>query len=570
LVIACAIAVLVVFWGVAGLWLWRDHSRTTSSAEDELARISIGVAEHTRRLLSLADIFLDSLEQTITLGDGSPEGLAGPEISNRVASLLSHSDGVLDVGVVDHAGQRMLLPHDPARPVVSVQDRDYVKRARTGAITLSHPIRGRASGEWIIPVSRRMSDPNHPVAVIYVTLHVPALERIFDGVRRSKEGAVGLFTTEGMLLARAPSLESAIGRIVADGHVFKERLPLAPEGLYITVSKLDGLERLGAYRSIAPHGLVVLVSETLDEVLTEWRRRLWLALAVAGVVTLMVCGGTLVLLRLLRSLEEGARVLDRRVGERTAELQRLMEARSNFLAFVSHELRTPLNAIIGFTDALISGIFGPASERQIDYLRDIHRSGRHLLALVNDLLDSAAVDAGRLRLDESEFNLGDMVAEVESMLRERAGAAKVALDIAGVDGGLTILADRRRLLQAVLNLSSNAIKYNRPGGRVGVAAQLDSEGKCVLAISDDGIGMNADDLKVAMIPFGRASDSSTHAIEGTGLGLPLTANIIELHGGMLKLDSTPGFGTTVAIVLPASRIIHPSEEGVDTLKQAQA
>lgn len=554
-VMAWACVMGLATWGGGGIWLWRDYHQTIQSAEGELSRISLAAAEHVRRLVSLTDVLFDSLERAIPLGGNIDDLAAHSGVGEQVRRLLSQADGILDVVLVGHTGQMLLLPPAPIRKALTEADRAYGDDARMGGVSIIAPIMDRSSGLWIIPISRRISDPAKPVAILHAGIHLSALEDVYGRLHRGRGGAIALFRADGILLARAPHMEEALGTSIADGYVFKTRISQASEGGYVTVSRLDGVERLGYFRTVEPQGLVVLVSQSMSEVLAPWRRQLVLVGGAVAIITLMTVVGALLLNRYLDTLESGAVSLDRRVKERTSELQSLMEARSKFLTSISHELRTPLNAVIGFSDALMAGVFGPVPVRQEDYLRDINRSGHHLLALVNDLLDSAAVDAGKLHLDESEFDLGDVVDEAMSMVRQRAVAMELDMFATVEPSSLRLRADRRRLVQALLNLCSNAVKYNRKGGKVEIRARLKQNGQCVIVVIDNGIGMNAEDMALAMAPFGRASDPSIRAIEGTGLGLPLTVNIIELHGGSLMMDSAPGFGTTMGIVLPASRVI---------------
>ncbi|MDO8607150.1 MAG: ATP-binding protein [Phaeospirillum sp.] len=567
-VIVSVVAITVAAWGLATAWLWGDYRHTITTAESELSRLSLAAAEQTHRLISLTDVFLDSLEQVITLSDGKMETLTGPAMTERVTRLLDHVDDTLDIAVIDHAGALTLLPYSAARRQVTVNDRDYVRDAKVGRITIAAPLQGRTSGEWIIPVSRRVADPNSRVAVLLAAIHIHALERVFDGIRHTKGGAIGLVRSDGVMLARSPPLDGAIGRSIIDGPVFREMLPLAADGPYTATSRIDGQERLGFYRSIPPQGMVVIVSRTLSEVLAPWRRQVWLSAAAMIAFTLGVAIAAALLLRLLATLENGARDLDLRVTERTAELHRLMEARSSFLTSISHELRTPLNAIIGFSDALLARLHGPIPIRQSEYIEDIHLSGRHLLTLVNDLLDSAAIDAGQFGLDEGDFLLAGMMNEAMVMVRPRAETARVTLHIAIQPESLMLRADRRRLMQAIINLSTNAIKYNHPGGRVSLTARIVADGDCAIVIADTGIGMSADGLKLALTPFGRIGAPAAHPVEGTGLGLPLTHRLVELHGGALTLDSEPGEGTTATITLPAARVRHiepPAHDMVITM-----
>jgi signal transduction histidine kinase len=556
-VIACALVSGLLIWSATAILLWRDHDAAIQSTHAELGRVSLAAAEHARRLLSLSDLFLDSLEQFIELGDHQPGIIASQTVSLWVDRITHQMDGIMDVGVVDRAGFRHILPIKPDTPVVSVADRDYVRESRPDAITVSIPVIGRTSGEWMIPVARRTRNPKSPLAVLYTTIHLPGLERIYDGIRNTSGGAVTLFRRDGVLLARAPRREELIGKSIGNSPLFRDILPRGASGTFRATSAIDGVERLSVYNTIEPYGLVVVVSQTYDEALAPWRRQVAIASSVGVGVSIVVAMGTLVLLRLLNSLAETAGDLDRRVAQRTADLNRMMEVRTNFLTSLSHELRTPLNAVIGFSDALLAQVRGPVPERQAEYVRDILRSGQHLLALVNDLLDGAAIDAGSLHLDESEFALDEVMEEALSMVTPRAAAANTEITLRTTAPGLILFADRRRILQAVLNLFTNAVKYNRPGGGVRILVERTVHGACRIVVDDDGIGMTQDDLKTAMTPFGRASDPSIRAVEGTGLGLPLTSSIIEFHGGSLTLDSQPGRGTTVTILLPAGRLRHP-------------
>ena len=561
-VIAAVIIVTVVAWGSAAAWLWRDYRQSMARAENELIRLSIVASDETRRLLSLADIFLDSLEQILILSNGDMEILTSPMVTQRIDHLLERSDNILDVAVIDHAGTSTILPYSPQRLPQAVPDRDYFRDAKIGKITVAAPLKGRASGEWIIPVSRRVADPANRIAVLLSAIHIPAMERLFDGIRHSKGGAISLFRRDGILLVRSPSQEGLIGRSVADGVLFREKIPAVSEGVYVTISQFDGKERLAAYRSVDEAGFVILVSQTMAEVLAPWRRMAWLTLSATIVFTVVISIAALLLLRLVANLEGGARMLDQRVKERTADMLRLMEARSSFLTNISHELRTPLNAIIGFSDALLARLYGTMPERQSEVVMDIHRSGLHLLALVNDLLDSAAVDAGSLRLDETEFNLKAALEEAVSMVLPRAQSSGVTVAPLAGPERLCLRADRRRLIQAILNLCGNAIKYNVSGGQVTVTWGLDPWDCCVITVVDTGIGMSPQDLTTALTPFGRISSQVGSAVEGTGLGLPLTSRIIELHGGTLTVESAVGKGTIVTISLPQDCVRPPVEMAV--------
>ncbi|WP_345773895.1 sensor histidine kinase [Azospirillum endophyticum] len=241
----------------------------------------------------------------------------------------------------------------------------------------------------------------------------------------------------------------------------------------------------------------------------------------------------------------------RRLESEKEHAEAANRAKGDFLANMSHELRTPLNAIIGFAEALMSGIFGPAPPKHVEYLTAIHQSGRHLLDLVNELLDMAKIEAGRLELFPSSVALGDLLGDCLGLVEALALRKGVALTGVAVVPDLRVMADGVRLRQAVLNVLSNAIKFTPPGGAVRVEAAAGTGGRgAVIVITDTGVGMTADEILIAMEPFRQVHNYLTKAEAGTGLGLPLARRFVEAHGGTLTLDSTPGAGTTVTIRLP--------------------
>ena len=230
-------------------------------------------------------------------------------------------------------------------------------------------------------------------------------------------------------------------------------------------------------------------------------------------------------------------------------------AKSVFLAAVSHELRTPLNAIIGFSDMLGMEMFGPlGSKRYRDYASDIHQSGVHLLEVINDILDLSRIDAGDTRLDEEKVDLRRLIGLSLKMIRPQALAAGVEL-VADVDTMLpTMRADPRRLKQALINLLGNAVKFTPAKGTITVSARETGEGVAI-AVTDTGIGIAQEDIPRALERFGQVDSRLSRKYEGVGLGLPLAKQFVELHGGTLTLESTLNIGTTVTIILPASRVV---------------
>jgi signal transduction histidine kinase len=257
--------------------------------------------------------------------------------------------------------------------------------------------------------------------------------------------------------------------------------------------------------------------------------------------------------------------LEARVAARTTEAvlardlaERANEVKSMFLANVSHELRTPLNAIIGFSELMVGEMMGPlGNDKYRSYARDIHDSGSHLLAVINDILDLSKAEAGKLELEESWFPADEIVAAACRLLSQRATAAELAL-VASVPSDTPLLhADQRKLKQVLLNLLANAIKFTKPGGRVELTVTVTSAGMN-FAVTDSGIGIPAAFLDRVLLPFVQVDNSLSRPHQGTGLGLPLVKAIAELHGGSLRLVSEEGLGTTASVLIPRDRLARPA------------
>jgi len=236
-------------------------------------------------------------------------------------------------------------------------------------------------------------------------------------------------------------------------------------------------------------------------------------------------------------------------------------ARSRFLANMSHELRTPLNAILGFSESLQLGVAGPLQPRQVEYAELIHQSGQHLHSIINDILDLAKVDAGKLNLHaERGIDPRQIIEACVCLMKDRATRGRLSLTTELPDRLPLLIADSTRLKQILLNLLSNAIKFTEPGGAVTAAVGSSAEGGIVFEVRDTGPGMTPDEVTVALQPFGQVESDYTRRFEGTGLGLPLAQRLAEMHGGSLRVDSEKGRGTTVTVTLPPSAVLSSETE----------
>jgi signal transduction histidine kinase len=552
IVIAVAILTSVIAWGSSALWLADDYHNTRRERLDALDRMSQLAAEHVRRLVSLTDLFLETVDSA-----EQGAGVVSPKAMSGFMSILGDDDCTVPLGLVGHDN---VLRSLTAEQGFLVSDRSYLQEAQPGRMVVSSPVKSRIGGKWIIPLVRRVADPANPVAMILTAIDIDALERLYDGFRDKNGGAIALMRIDGMVLARSPHLPDAVGRMLNTDPAYRQFIGKTDRGNFTEISPLDGQTRTVAFSMVKPYGLTVLVSMTNEEILLPWWQRVRFGLTVLVAVTGVIVGGTWLVLRLLARLEREAQSLECRVEERTRDLRRMMDRRRVFLASLSHELRSPLNVILGFSDALMGGLHGALTPGQRSYLADIHRSGGLLHDLVDDLLDSAAIEAGSLRLDVSTVDLVGLIHEVEAMISQQARSAGIVVTIRVDPPELKLWADRRRLLQVLLNLGTNAVKYGGSGCRVDFVASATADGGCRITVTDNGRGMSEEETVLALTPFGRANNVAS--IEGTGLGLPLSAGICALHDGRLVVSSRIGEGTRVEITLPPTRVILPEERVV--------
>jgi signal transduction histidine kinase len=315
-----------------------------------------------------------------------------------------------------------------------------------------------------------------------------------------------------------------------DGYELCRELRSRPESAYVPIvvaTSLDDIESIAfAYEA----GATDFIPKPLNWLVLNHRVRY--------------------ILRASRAFEELRRNQDRLIAARDAA-EAANRAKSEFIANMSHELRTPLNAIIGFSGMMSDRMFGPLNDRYLEYANIIGASGRHLLAIITDILDLAKSDANRLELAGERVDIGRVVYLSSTIVQEMARQAQVEF-ISEIEEGLPpLVGDQAKLTQILVNLLSNAIKFTAPGGKVRLNVQSGADGATILRVEDTGIGMSAEQIPIALSPFGQIDAGLDRKYEGVGLGLPLTKRLVELHGGTINIDSEPGKGTAVSVRLPA-------------------
>ncbi|HEX6294983.1 MAG TPA: GAF domain-containing protein [Burkholderiales bacterium] len=349
------------------------------------------------------------------------------------------------------------------------------------------------------------------------------------------------FNLDPALLARLRERPIRPGRDSINGRVLLEKKPIhVPDVLADPEYRRHDLVDVGRYRTVLSVpmlrdgeaiGLISLNKGPQVDPFTERQMELVTTFADQAVIAIEN-------VRLFKEIEK-----------KSAQLEVANKHKSDFLANMSHELRTPLNAIIGFSEALIDKLFGDLTDKQLEYQKDIHQSGKHLLSLINDILDLSKIEAGRMELELSTFHLPTAVSNAVTLIRERALRHGIALGVE-VDERLgEFEADERKVKQILLNLLSNAVKFTPDGGRVDVSAKLDTD-KVEIAVKDTGVGIAPADQASLFEEFKQFGKDSSRKAEGTGLGLALTKRLVELHGGQISVDSAVGRGSVFHVTLP--------------------
>jgi signal transduction histidine kinase/CheY-like chemotaxis protein len=328
------------------------------------------------------------------------------------------------------------------------------------------------------------------------------------------------------------------------GRVGLERRPVQiPDVLADPDYEMHEARELGGFRTML--GVPMLAGDKVIGVITLWREHVdEFGDRTLALISTFAAQGAIAIqnVQLFRELEVAGR------------------HKSEFLASMSHELRTPLNAVIGFSDVLLERMFGELNERQEEYVGDIRDSGRHLLELINEILDLSKVEAGRMELEPAAVSLPGLLEYALAMVRERATRHGIAISLAVAPEVGVVWADELKLKQVVLNLLSNAVKFTPDGGSVEVRAEIAS-GEAQVTVRDTGIGIDAADHERIFEAFQRGGRQARS--EGTGLGLTLSKRIVELHGGRIWMTSRAGQGSTFGFAVP----VQPNAAGEEALAE---
>lgn len=546
------LALILGVWATTAIVVAAMYDDVRTAAERRISSQAHAAALHVAQVVQAIATSLESIDAS-AISDDRPNAGARARLHAQLVRLKKASDAIQILGVVDASGRVRALDSDANPPATDLSDRPFFAAHRDNrdpAIRFDAPVVSRPGLQVSIPLTRRIETADGRFAGMVAARIDPLYFETF--LQLTDASLASIATREGLLLARYPDVELInVQRLpYADGD------PSRPPAFM--QSPIDGRNYLMKVIEVPKTDLLIRIGVDSKEIAAEWRSRAAVPATRAAVATLLMIGFGVFIRRrenaMHRAREADSQILEAANAAR-AEAEAVSRNKSAFLAQMSHEIRTPLNAIIGFSELISGNVLKlDVADKYRDYANDIHYSAQHLLAVINQLLDMAKVEAGKWELDETTFTAADLIEATTRLVASRAEAANVAIDASDVDASIALKGDERTLRQLLLNLAVNAVNHAGADRRVTLHATRARDGGAILSVADKGAGMAPEDAARVLNPFETVHDEHASKRETTGLGLPLARLFAELHGGRLALESALGEGTTARLILPAARV----------------
>ena len=594
-----ALGLLVVAIAIAASFFLKFNAESEWKRQTD--NVSFTLSEHAAQTFISAEVALNSIYNALPQSSFSNESAfkqyAAQKIVHQLLAEKIASNPLIDVASIALDDGRLVnFSRSYPPPPINLSERDYFKELRDHALNtnfFSLPVKNKGTGQWVFYIAKRLQTPaGEFLGTLQVGVSAANFSEFYKKVISSLgEGAsVSLYRNDFSLMTAYPFREDLIGQKILSSSTKKL---MSDQNINHAVAEVstpraiqDGLSetRIVAPRRVTNFPFIVTPVVADNIYLNSWLRSLyaiWL-IAILNLVLLFIFI-KMILNRNEQIHEELVRIsnaesalresqliiekqnmeLDNKVRERTLELEtnqvRLQESnlllesanrhKSEFLANMSHELRTPLNSIIGFSELLKEKIFGEINVKQAEYVKNIFNSGKHLLDLINDILDLSKIESGEVVIFREIFSLNKAIQSCVAIVSERVKKNKLKLNVFISEGENLIFADERKMKQILLNLLTNAVKFTPEGGEIVVQAESTEAGVKIL-VKDSGIGIDPKDQERIFEEFKQVENNYTRKLEGTGLGLAIVKRLIDLQGGWLKLDSALGEGTCFTIFIP--------------------
>ena len=594
-----ALGLLIVAIAIAASFYLKFNAE--SDWKKQTDNISLTLSEHAAQTFISAEVALKSIYSALPQSSLTSEAALKQYASQKAVHLLLaekiSSNPLIDVAsiaLVDGSVANFSRSYPP--PSINLSERDYFQWLRDhpeAKIYFSIPVKNKGTGKWVFYVAKRLQSPNGDfIGTLQIGVSAENFSEFYKKVISNLgDGAsVALYRDDFSLMTSYPFKEDLVGKQILTSSTKKL---MSEQGIDHVVAEVssqrviqDGLSevRIVAPRRVANFPFIVtpVVADTIY--LKTWLRALysiWL-IAILNLILLFIFIKMILnrnqqihneLIQISKTesaLRESQKIienqnleLDSKVRERTLELEknqiRLQESnlllenanrhKSEFLANMSHELRTPLNSIIGFSELLKEKIFGDINPKQTEYVKNIYNSGKHLLDLINDILDLSKIESGEVNVFREIFSLNKAIQSCVAIVSERVKKNKLKLHVYISEGENLIYADERKMKQILLNLLTNAVKFTPEGGEIVVQAESTEAGIQVM-VKDSGIGIDPKDQEKIFEEFKQVENNYTRKLEGTGLGLAIVKRLIDLQHGWLKLDSALGEGSSFTFFIP--------------------
>ncbi len=577
-----ALALLAAGWAFVVTDLLHEYSHDAAEVADRSRTRAMIFARFADTTFASAAIALDQLVPHV-----GASAVTLPRDGAALQGLLQQTVRSVPIfygiAVVDRNGNALATSQDETDAALNLADQAYFgwhRRNASHALHVSAPMVGWLDAFWAIPVSLRIDDPSGAFAGMVVGLLKP--DYLTGFMRDLGVDSALIALADGTMLVSEPApavrgaRRSAIDRQMIDrwreqsGPLVDEVPDLVlvppPRRTVDVAFDRDAGAQAASYVALRSIPAAAFTRIDLGPAMDPWWQAARYRIIGGGVLTgMMLLLAWLAIAGMRRDLKTSMALRAARDDAQLAR-QKAEEADRNksvFLAHTSHELCTPLNAIIGFSEVLAREVFGPLDKRYREYSRDIHHSGQHLLAVVNNILDLAKVSADRWELAYERFALPELLDDVGRFAAPEAELRSIELKRDVPPDFPDLYTDRRVVKQILLNLIANGIKFTPSGGVVAVAASRSADGGIIIMIIDTGIGIDPADLDQVVKPFRNLSNLIARKEGGTGLGLPLCRAFVDLLGGELTITSQPGEGTSVMVRLPATCIAEGPIDEID-------
>jgi signal transduction histidine kinase len=536
---------------ILGLVLWQsllDREERIEQEKESLARMAELVANDTADMFIRVRFFFETADIWLKENPGADPRF-DPAFVKLVDAFRTSMKGRVDIRLVSETGGLFSIPSKSARPAIDVSDRDYYKAqasSSTRGFHIADPVLSRVTGNWGIPISYPLAKRNGGMSVIFAAIELPILEELYDRIRPKPNGSITLVRGDGIILARSPFREALIGKpiITTDLPAWRARIKATPKWVETRRAQTDNENRIIASRTLADPDLVVSISSRLGDVLEPWVASLWWRILIAA---LMIVAVGVISSKMLAALKS----LDLTQAELRSNMERLARSdatKDKVFSVIAHDLRGPIGGMTSLLETLSTDMSDMSAEEVHEFINALRNASQNTSQLLENLLAWSRSQRGELPFRPERVLAYPTIEECVGIFGLNAAEKGLAIETS-VENGLEAHADPEQLKILLRNLLSNAVKFSERGGRIRILAEK-AEGGTRIEVRDEGIGMDRAQIE-ALFDFGSTRSRPGTANEhGSGLGLMLCKEIVDLHDGRIEVESAIGKGSAFSAFLP--------------------